>query len=122
MALIEIPNVYHCDAAAGAAGRSRFAVIGEPVVGVDLINTVGVPGSAVADDLLSADGGAQAWWRIERARVLAHLSRFAEASRLYQQVLDDWANRSSRYTLAREVREEYAKLTGTQAHIQGEKR
>jgi predicted RNA-binding Zn ribbon-like protein len=36
---------------------------------VDLINTVAAPGSSVADDLLSADRGAQAWWRSERARV-----------------------------------------------------
>jgi predicted RNA-binding Zn ribbon-like protein len=55
--------------AAGASGRSRLAVIGEPIVAVDLINTAAAPGSPLADDLLSADRGAQAWWRIERARV-----------------------------------------------------
>jgi predicted RNA-binding Zn ribbon-like protein len=71
MALIEIPNIYNSDLAVSGAGRSRFAIIGEPVVAVDLINTVAAPGSAVADDLLSADRGAQAWWRIERARVPA---------------------------------------------------
>ena len=69
MALIEIPNVYNCEAAASAADRRRFAVTGEPVVAVDLINTVAAPGSPVRDDLLSADRGAAAWWRIERARV-----------------------------------------------------
>ena len=71
MALIEIPNICNSDMAVSGAGRSRFAIIGEPVVAVDLINTVAAPGSAVADDLLSADRGAQAWWRIERARVPA---------------------------------------------------
>jgi predicted RNA-binding Zn ribbon-like protein len=71
MALIEIPNICNSDMAVSGAGRGRFAIIGEPVVAVDLINTVAAPGSAVADDLLSADRGAQAWWRIERARVPA---------------------------------------------------
>jgi predicted RNA-binding Zn ribbon-like protein len=71
MALIEIPNICNSDRVVSGAGRSRFAIIGEPVVAVDLINTVAAPGSAVADDLLSADRGAQAWWRIERARVPA---------------------------------------------------
>ena len=71
MALIEIPNICNSDLTVGAVGRGRFAVIGEPVVAVDLINTVAAPGSAVADDLLSADRGAEAWWRIERARVPA---------------------------------------------------
>ena len=69
MTLIEIPNICNSDMAVSGAGRSRFAIIGEPVVAVDLINTVAAPGSAAADDLLSADRGAQAWWRIERARV-----------------------------------------------------
>src|SRR5215468_7243107 len=71
MALIEIPNICNSDMAVSGAGRSRFAIMGEPVVAVDLINTVAAPGSAVADDLLSADRGAEAWWRIERARVPA---------------------------------------------------
>jgi predicted RNA-binding Zn ribbon-like protein len=71
MALIEIPNICNSDMAVSAAVRGRFAIIGEPVVAVDLINTVAAPGSAAADDLLSADRGAQAWWRIERARVPA---------------------------------------------------
>jgi predicted RNA-binding Zn ribbon-like protein len=69
MALIEIPHVYNSDADVSAAGRARLAVIGEPIVAVDLINTATAPGSARADDLLSADRGAQAWWRVERARV-----------------------------------------------------
>jgi len=40
MALIEIPNIYNSDT---AVGRGRFAVIGEPIVAVDLINTVAAP-------------------------------------------------------------------------------
>ena len=71
MALIEIPNICNSGTAVSGAGRGRFALIGEPVVAVDLINTVAAPGSAVTDDLLSADRGAEAWWRIERARVPA---------------------------------------------------
>jgi predicted RNA-binding Zn ribbon-like protein len=71
MALIEIPNVYDSDIAVNAGQRGRFAVIGEPVVAVDLINTVAAPGSPAADDLLSADRGAEVWWRIEAARVPA---------------------------------------------------
>jgi len=51
------------------AGRTRFAVVGEPIVALDLIDTVAAPGSASADDLLSADRDAEAWWRIEGARV-----------------------------------------------------
>jgi predicted RNA-binding Zn ribbon-like protein len=69
MALIEIPNIGNSDMTVRAVSRGRLAVIGEPVVAVDLINTVAAPGSAVADDLLSADRGAEAWWRIEKARV-----------------------------------------------------
>jgi predicted RNA-binding Zn ribbon-like protein len=69
MALIEIPNICNSDMAVSGAVRGRIAIIGEPVVAVDLINTVAAPGSAATDDLLSADRGAQAWWRIERARV-----------------------------------------------------
>jgi len=69
MALIEIPNICNSDAPASAAGRGRFVVTGEPLVAVDLINTVAAPGSAVADDLLSADLGVRAWWQVERARV-----------------------------------------------------
>jgi predicted RNA-binding Zn ribbon-like protein len=71
MALIEVPNICNSDMAASGTGRGRLALIGEPVVAVDLINTVAAPGSAAADDLLSADRGAEAWWRIERARVPA---------------------------------------------------
>ena len=69
MALIEISNICNSDAADGAVGRGRLTVTGEPVVAVDLINTVAAPGSAAADDLLAGRGGAEAWWRIERARV-----------------------------------------------------
>jgi predicted RNA-binding Zn ribbon-like protein len=71
MALIEIPNVHNSDMAVSTAGRGRLAVIGEPIVAVDLINTVATPGSPVADDLLSGDRGAEAWWRMQRARVPA---------------------------------------------------
>ena len=67
MALIEIPNTYNSGTAA-SPGHGRFAIIGEPIVAVDLVNTVAAPGSS-ADDLLSADHGAEAWWRIQRARV-----------------------------------------------------
>jgi predicted RNA-binding Zn ribbon-like protein len=69
MGLIEIPNVYDSDMAASTATRRRFAVVGEPIVAVDLINTVAAPGSATGEDLLSADRGAEAWWRVEAARV-----------------------------------------------------
>jgi predicted RNA-binding Zn ribbon-like protein len=69
MALIEIPNIYNSATPAGAAGRGRFALIGEPIVAVDLVNTVAPPGWPAGDDLLSAERGAEAWWRIERARV-----------------------------------------------------
>ena len=69
MALIEIPNAYSSDMAASASGRSRLAIVGELIVAVDLINTVAVPGSAVTNDLLSAERGAAAWWRVETARV-----------------------------------------------------
>ena len=58
MALIEIPNAYSSDMAASASGRSRLAIVGELIVAVDLINTVAVPGSAVTNDLLSAERGA----------------------------------------------------------------
>lgn len=47
----------------------RFAVIGEPVVAVDLINTAAAPGSPTPDDLQAADRDVQAWRRIERTRV-----------------------------------------------------
>ena len=69
MALIEIPNAGHSPAAGGGGGRGRFALIGEPIVAVDLINTVAAPGSPAGDDLLSADHGAEAWWWLQRARV-----------------------------------------------------
>ena len=55
--------------AISATRPRRFAVIGEPIVAVDLINTVARPGSLAADDLLTADRDAQAWWRIEGTRV-----------------------------------------------------
>jgi predicted RNA-binding Zn ribbon-like protein len=69
MGLIEIPNVYNSGIAVSAAGRGRPAVIGEPIVAVDLINTVAVPGSATGEDLLSSDRGAEVWWRLEGTRV-----------------------------------------------------
>ena len=68
MGLIEISNVNNSDVAS-SAGRGRFTVVGEPIVAVDLINTVAAPGSATGEDLLSADRGAEAWWCIEAARV-----------------------------------------------------
>lgn len=52
-----------------AAGHRRFAVLGEPVVAVDLINTIASPGSPVADDLLRAGENAAAWWRYQENRV-----------------------------------------------------
>ena len=55
--------------ALSTAGRGRFAVVGEPVVAVDLINTVAGPGSPLAEDLLSTDRDADAWWQIEGSRV-----------------------------------------------------
>ena len=69
MAPIESPNAYTFDMAINATGSKRFAVIGEPVVAVDLINTVAAPGSPTTDDLLTADRDAQTWWRIEGTRV-----------------------------------------------------
>src|SRR6267142_7138272 len=57
------------DMAISATDPRRFAVIGEPIVAVDLINTVATPGSPAADDLLTADGDVQTWWRIEGTRV-----------------------------------------------------
>jgi predicted RNA-binding Zn ribbon-like protein len=55
--------------AVSTAGRGRFTVTGEPIVAVDLINTVAAPGSATAGDLLAGDRDAQAWWRLQAARV-----------------------------------------------------
>jgi predicted RNA-binding Zn ribbon-like protein len=69
MALIKMPNGYNSDMAVSTAGRGRFAVVGEPIVAVDLIDTVAPPGSAAAADLLLTDRDAEAWWRIEGARV-----------------------------------------------------
>ena len=69
MELIETPNAYTFNMAISATRPRRFAVIGEPIVAVDLINTVARPGSLAADDLLTADRDAQAWWRIEGTRV-----------------------------------------------------
>jgi predicted RNA-binding Zn ribbon-like protein len=69
MALIEIPNAYTSDMTVSTAGRVRFAMLGEPIVAVDLIDTVAAPGSPAAEDLLPADDDAEAWWRIEGARV-----------------------------------------------------
>jgi predicted RNA-binding Zn ribbon-like protein len=50
------------------ADRGRFAVLGEPIVAVDLIDTIALPGSPTAADLLSDDSVA-IWWRLESARV-----------------------------------------------------
>ena len=69
MAVIKISNAYNFDMAISATGPKRFAVIGEPIVAVDLINTVAAPGSTAADDLLAADRDVHAWWRIEGTRV-----------------------------------------------------
>jgi len=52
-----------------STGRGRFALAGEPIVAVDLINTVAGPGSPMAEDLLSTDRDADAWWQIEGSRV-----------------------------------------------------
>jgi predicted RNA-binding Zn ribbon-like protein len=52
-----------------AAGRRRFAVLGEPVVAVDLIDTIAPPGSPVADDLLRVGENAAVWWRYQMDRV-----------------------------------------------------
>ena len=68
MAVIQIPNAYTYDMAINTGG-GRFAVIGEPIVAVDLINTVAPPGSPTEEDLLPADRDVQAWWWIQRARV-----------------------------------------------------
>jgi predicted RNA-binding Zn ribbon-like protein len=51
------------------ADRGRFVVLGEPIVAVDLIDTIALPGSPLAVDLLSDDDNAAAWWRLESARV-----------------------------------------------------
>jgi predicted RNA-binding Zn ribbon-like protein len=51
------------------ADRGRFAMLGEPIVAVDLIDTIALPGSPMAADLLSDDDSAAAWWRLESARV-----------------------------------------------------
>ncbi len=69
MTLIEIANSCNSGMPAGAGGRARFALIGEQIVAVDLINTVAAPGSPTGDDLLSAEHGAETWWRFEGARV-----------------------------------------------------
>jgi predicted RNA-binding Zn ribbon-like protein len=44
-------------------------VFGEPIVAVDLIDTIALPGSPMATDLLSDDDSVAAWWRLESARV-----------------------------------------------------
>ena len=69
MTLIEIPNAYTSDMAVSTARRGRFAVVGEPIVALDLIDTVAAPGSLAAEDLLAAERDAEAWWRVEGARV-----------------------------------------------------
>jgi predicted RNA-binding Zn ribbon-like protein len=52
-------------------GGGRFVVVGEPIVAVDLVDTVAAPGSPAVHDLLSAGSDAQAWWQAEEARVPA---------------------------------------------------
>ena len=89
MGLIEIPNVYNSDMAVSTAGRGRSAVIGEPIVAVDLINTVAAPGSALGEDLLSADRGAEAWWRIEGTRLPAGALPDVRALRRLRSALRD---------------------------------
>ena len=44
-------------------------MLGEPIVAVDLINTIAPPGSPVADDLLCADENAAVWWQHQEDRV-----------------------------------------------------
>jgi hypothetical protein len=44
-------------------------MVGAPIAAVDLIDTAAAPGSPTAEDLLSADGDAETWWRIEGACV-----------------------------------------------------
>jgi predicted RNA-binding Zn ribbon-like protein len=51
------------------ASHVRFAVLGEPIVAVDLVDTVAPPGSPVMDDLLGDDDAVAAWWRHEESRV-----------------------------------------------------
>ena len=68
MTPIEIPNAYNSNMVVNT-GRGRFTVVGEPIVAVDLINTVAAPGSSTGEDLLLAEPDAEAWWRIERGRV-----------------------------------------------------
>jgi predicted RNA-binding Zn ribbon-like protein len=52
-----------------AAGHRRFAVLGEQIVAVDLINTIALPGSPVADDLLRTGEDVAAWWQCQEDRV-----------------------------------------------------
>ncbi len=54
-----------------ANDRGHFAVLGEPVVAVDLVDTIAMPGSRVVDDQLSDASSAAAWWRLEADRVPA---------------------------------------------------
>jgi predicted RNA-binding Zn ribbon-like protein len=69
MKVIDISNIYTSYMSGSTADHGRFAVIGEPIVAVDLINTVAAPGSPPTEDLLSADGDAETWWRLEAGRV-----------------------------------------------------
>jgi predicted RNA-binding Zn ribbon-like protein len=55
--------------AGNGAGHVRFAVLGEPIVAVDLVDTVAPPGSSVMADLLGDDDAVAAWWRHEESRV-----------------------------------------------------
>jgi predicted RNA-binding Zn ribbon-like protein len=51
------------------ADSGRFRLVGEPIVAVDLINTVVSPGSPRPGDLLGTAADADAWWLIEAPRV-----------------------------------------------------
>ena len=55
--------------AVSTSAGGRFVVVGEPIVAVDLIDTVATAGSPAAKDLLPADREAETWWRLQGARV-----------------------------------------------------
>jgi predicted RNA-binding Zn ribbon-like protein len=97
MALIEISNISNSPTPASAGDRRRFALIGEPILAVDLVNTVAAPGSPAGEDLLAGDRGAEAWWRVQRARMprgglpdIGALHRLRSALRdMMEALLDD---------------------------------
>jgi tetratricopeptide (TPR) repeat protein len=53
--------------------------------------------------------------RLERARSLSAMSRFDEASRLYQRVMEDWGGRTATFRIGRQIRAEYVNLIHEQA-------